>query len=57
MWKDHLVSVTPNSIRDGKVYIHHMSPSGGKYVLLGLFAETRYRDLKVDADHRKGDNR
>lgn len=29
VWKDHLVSVTPNSIRDGKVYIHHMSPSGG----------------------------
>ena len=51
------MSVTPNSIRDGKVYIHHMSPSGGKYVLLCLFAETRYRDLKVDADHRKGDNR
>ncbi|XP_045141520.1 inter-alpha-trypsin inhibitor heavy chain H5, partial [Echinops telfairi] len=28
VWKDHLVSVTPNNIRDGKVYIHHMSPSG-----------------------------
>nr|KAF6500463.1 inter-alpha-trypsin inhibitor heavy chain 5 [Molossus molossus] len=29
VWKDHLVSVTPNNIRDGKVYIHHMSPTGG----------------------------
>uniref|UniRef100_A0A8D0WHX4 Inter-alpha-trypsin inhibitor heavy chain H5 n=1 Tax=Sus scrofa TaxID=9823 RepID=A0A8D0WHX4_PIG len=29
VWKDHLVSVTPNNVRDGKVYIHHMSPSGG----------------------------
>ncbi|XP_028933734.1 inter-alpha-trypsin inhibitor heavy chain H5 isoform X1 [Ornithorhynchus anatinus] len=29
VWKDQLVPVTPNSIRDGKVYIHHMSPSGG----------------------------
>ncbi|KAK2491994.1 hypothetical protein MC885_004730, partial [Smutsia gigantea] len=29
VWKDHLVSVTPNNIRDGKVYIHHMSPNGG----------------------------
>lgn len=30
VWKDHLVSVTPDNIRDGKVYIHHMSPTGGK---------------------------
>lgn len=30
VWKDHLVAVTPDSIRDGKVYIHHMSPTGGK---------------------------
>ncbi|XP_021798722.2 inter-alpha-trypsin inhibitor heavy chain H5 isoform X2 [Papio anubis] len=29
VWKDHLISVTPDSIRDGKVYIHHMSPTGG----------------------------
>ncbi|XP_004480128.2 inter-alpha-trypsin inhibitor heavy chain H5 [Dasypus novemcinctus] len=29
VWKDHLVSVTPRSVRDGKVYIHHMSPTGG----------------------------
>ncbi|XP_058388838.1 inter-alpha-trypsin inhibitor heavy chain H5 [Diceros bicornis minor] len=29
VWKDHLVSVTPENIRDGKVYIHHMSPTGG----------------------------
>ncbi|XP_046534683.1 inter-alpha-trypsin inhibitor heavy chain H5 [Equus quagga] len=29
VWKDHLVSVTPDSVRDGKVYIHHMSPTGG----------------------------
>ncbi|XP_043420246.1 inter-alpha-trypsin inhibitor heavy chain H5 [Prionailurus bengalensis] len=29
VWKDHLVSVTPDNVRDGKVYIHHMSPSGG----------------------------
>uniref|UniRef100_A0A8C3YRF8 Inter-alpha-trypsin inhibitor heavy chain 5 n=1 Tax=Catagonus wagneri TaxID=51154 RepID=A0A8C3YRF8_9CETA len=29
VWKDHLVSVTPNNIRDSKVYIHHLSPSGG----------------------------
>ncbi|XP_015991889.2 inter-alpha-trypsin inhibitor heavy chain H5 isoform X2 [Rousettus aegyptiacus] len=29
VWKDHLVAVTPDSIRDGKVYIHHMSPTGG----------------------------
>ncbi|XP_075408523.1 inter-alpha-trypsin inhibitor heavy chain H5 [Tenrec ecaudatus] len=29
VWKDHLVSVTPDNIRDGKIYIHHMSPSGG----------------------------
>ncbi|XP_004379790.2 inter-alpha-trypsin inhibitor heavy chain H5 [Trichechus manatus latirostris] len=29
VWKDHLVSVTPDNIRDGKVYIHHMSPAGG----------------------------
>ncbi|XP_032737523.1 inter-alpha-trypsin inhibitor heavy chain H5 [Lontra canadensis] len=29
VWKDHLVSVTPDNVRDGKVYIHHMSPTGG----------------------------
>nr|XP_035162585.2 inter-alpha-trypsin inhibitor heavy chain H5 isoform X3 [Callithrix jacchus] len=29
VWKDHLISVTPDSVRDGKVYIHHMSPTGG----------------------------
>ncbi|XP_037702418.1 inter-alpha-trypsin inhibitor heavy chain H5 [Choloepus didactylus] len=29
VWKDHLVSATPDSVRDGKVYIHHMSPTGG----------------------------
>ncbi|XP_062066931.1 inter-alpha-trypsin inhibitor heavy chain H5 [Lepus europaeus] len=29
VWKDNLISVTPNSIRDGKIYIHHMSPTGG----------------------------
>ncbi|XP_006150108.1 inter-alpha-trypsin inhibitor heavy chain H5 isoform X1 [Tupaia chinensis] len=29
VWKDHLISVTPDNIRDGKVYIHHMSPTGG----------------------------
>ncbi|KAL2761505.1 inter-alpha-trypsin inhibitor heavy chain H5 isoform 3 precursor [Daubentonia madagascariensis] len=29
VWKDHLIPVTPDSIRDGKVYIHHMSPTGG----------------------------
>ncbi|XP_004691154.1 PREDICTED: inter-alpha-trypsin inhibitor heavy chain H5 [Condylura cristata] len=29
VWKDHLVSVTPDNIRDAKIYIHHMSPSGG----------------------------
>uniref|UniRef100_A0A673TSD3 Inter-alpha-trypsin inhibitor heavy chain 5 n=1 Tax=Suricata suricatta TaxID=37032 RepID=A0A673TSD3_SURSU len=29
VWQDHLVSVTPDNVRDGKVYIHHMSPSGG----------------------------
>uniref|UniRef100_G1RMC2 Inter-alpha-trypsin inhibitor heavy chain 5 n=1 Tax=Nomascus leucogenys TaxID=61853 RepID=G1RMC2_NOMLE len=29
VWKDYLISVTPDSIRDGKVYIHHMSPTGG----------------------------
>lgn len=29
VWKDYLISVTPNNIRDGKVYIHHMSPNGG----------------------------
>ncbi|XP_019593822.2 inter-alpha-trypsin inhibitor heavy chain H5 [Rhinolophus sinicus] len=29
VWKDHLVSVTPDNIRDAKVYIHHMSPTGG----------------------------
>ncbi|XP_075853598.1 inter-alpha-trypsin inhibitor heavy chain H5 [Microcebus murinus] len=29
VWKDHLIPVTPDNIRDGKVYIHHMSPSGG----------------------------
>ncbi|XP_055002656.1 inter-alpha-trypsin inhibitor heavy chain H5 isoform X2 [Sorex araneus] len=29
VWKDHLVPVTPDSVRDGKVYIHHMTPSGG----------------------------
>lgn len=29
VWKDHLVPVTPDNIRDGKIYIHHMSPTGG----------------------------
>ncbi|KAM4812824.1 inter-alpha-trypsin inhibitor heavy chain H5 isoform X2 [Urocitellus parryii] len=29
VWKDHLLSVTPLNIRDGKIHIHHMSPSGG----------------------------
>ncbi|KAI5760362.1 ITIH5 [Gulo gulo luscus] len=29
VWKDHLVSVTPDNVRDGKIYIHHMSPTGG----------------------------
>ncbi|XP_077025580.1 inter-alpha-trypsin inhibitor heavy chain H5 [Tamandua tetradactyla] len=29
VWKDHLVSATPDNVRDGKVYIHHMSPTGG----------------------------
>ncbi|XP_040824232.1 inter-alpha-trypsin inhibitor heavy chain H5 [Ochotona curzoniae] len=29
VWKDQLISVTPNNIRDGKIYIHHMSPTGG----------------------------
>ncbi|XP_047597876.1 inter-alpha-trypsin inhibitor heavy chain H5 isoform X1 [Lutra lutra] len=29
VWKNHLVSVTPDNVRDGKVYIHHMSPTGG----------------------------
>ncbi|XP_007933667.1 inter-alpha-trypsin inhibitor heavy chain H5 [Orycteropus afer afer] len=29
VWKDHLVTVTSKNIRDGKVYIHHMSPNGG----------------------------
>ncbi|XP_019500074.1 PREDICTED: inter-alpha-trypsin inhibitor heavy chain H5 [Hipposideros armiger] len=29
VWQDHLVSVTPDNIRDAKVYIHHMSPTGG----------------------------
>uniref|UniRef100_A0A8C8Z8P1 Inter-alpha-trypsin inhibitor heavy chain 5 n=1 Tax=Prolemur simus TaxID=1328070 RepID=A0A8C8Z8P1_PROSS len=29
VWKDHLIAVTPDHVRDGKVYIHHMSPTGG----------------------------
>ncbi|XP_021570903.1 inter-alpha-trypsin inhibitor heavy chain H5 [Carlito syrichta] len=29
VWKDHLIPVTPDSVRDGKIYIHHMSPTGG----------------------------
>uniref|UniRef100_H0XCT5 Inter-alpha-trypsin inhibitor heavy chain 5 n=2 Tax=Otolemur garnettii TaxID=30611 RepID=H0XCT5_OTOGA len=29
VWKDHVIPVTPDHIRDGKVYIHHMSPTGG----------------------------
>ncbi|XP_060048117.1 inter-alpha-trypsin inhibitor heavy chain H5 [Erinaceus europaeus] len=29
VWQDQLVPVTPDSIRDAKVYIHHMSPTGG----------------------------
>ncbi|XP_036617168.1 inter-alpha-trypsin inhibitor heavy chain H5 isoform X1 [Trichosurus vulpecula] len=29
VWQDRLVSVTPNNIRDSKVYIHHMTPTGG----------------------------
>ncbi|XP_044534995.1 inter-alpha-trypsin inhibitor heavy chain H5 [Gracilinanus agilis] len=29
VWQDRLVSVTLNNIRDSKVYIHHMTPTGG----------------------------
>ncbi|XP_069314768.1 inter-alpha-trypsin inhibitor heavy chain H5 [Eulemur rufifrons] len=29
VWKDHVIPVTPDNVRDGKVYIHHMSPTGG----------------------------
>ncbi|XP_051856121.1 inter-alpha-trypsin inhibitor heavy chain H5 isoform X1 [Antechinus flavipes] len=29
VWQNHLVPVTPNNIRDSKVYIHHMTPTGG----------------------------
>ncbi|KAJ8788868.1 hypothetical protein J1605_005164 [Eschrichtius robustus] len=44
VWKDHLVSVTPNNIRDGKVYIHHMSPTGGKRA--SCFAHSPRRDTQ-----------
>lgn len=44
VWKDHLVSVTPDNVRDGKVYIHHMSPSGGKCE--SLFPRWPRRDNK-----------
>ncbi|XP_011357960.1 inter-alpha-trypsin inhibitor heavy chain H5 [Pteropus vampyrus] len=42
VWKDHLVAVTPDSIRDGKVYIHHMSPTGvqGHVTDAGMFSRT-----------------
>ncbi|XP_012520361.1 PREDICTED: inter-alpha-trypsin inhibitor heavy chain H5 [Propithecus coquereli] len=29
VWKDHLIPVTPDNVRDGKIYIHHLSPTGG----------------------------
>ncbi|KAK7821082.1 hypothetical protein U0070_020444 [Myodes glareolus] len=28
-WKDHLLPVTPENIRNGKLYIYHLSPTGG----------------------------
>ncbi|XP_032740720.1 inter-alpha-trypsin inhibitor heavy chain H5 [Rattus rattus] len=29
MWKDHLLPVTPDNIRNGKIYMYHLSPTGG----------------------------
>ncbi|XP_040611468.1 inter-alpha-trypsin inhibitor heavy chain H5 isoform X2 [Mesocricetus auratus] len=29
VWKDRLLPVTPDSIRNGKLYIYHLSPTGG----------------------------
>ncbi|XP_008823348.1 inter-alpha-trypsin inhibitor heavy chain H5 [Nannospalax galili] len=29
VWKDHLLPVTPDNVRDGKIYIYHLSPTGG----------------------------
>ncbi|XP_051050787.1 inter-alpha-trypsin inhibitor heavy chain H5 [Phodopus roborovskii] len=29
VWKDHLLPVTPDNIRNGKLYIYHLSPTGG----------------------------
>ncbi|XP_055449807.1 inter-alpha-trypsin inhibitor heavy chain H5 [Psammomys obesus] len=29
MWKDRLVPVTPENIRNGKLYMYHLSPTGG----------------------------
>ncbi|KAL1785023.1 inter-alpha-trypsin inhibitor heavy chain H5 [Sigmodon hispidus] len=29
VWKDHLLPVTPENIRNGKLYIYHLSPTGG----------------------------
>ncbi|XP_042542148.1 inter-alpha-trypsin inhibitor heavy chain H5 [Dipodomys spectabilis] len=29
VWKDRLIPVTPENVRDGKLYIFHLSPTGG----------------------------
>uniref|UniRef100_A0A8C8TXW8 Inter-alpha-trypsin inhibitor, heavy chain 5 n=1 Tax=Peromyscus maniculatus bairdii TaxID=230844 RepID=A0A8C8TXW8_PERMB len=29
VWKDHLLPVTPDNIRNSKLYIYHLSPTGG----------------------------
>ncbi|XP_048223497.1 inter-alpha-trypsin inhibitor heavy chain H5-like [Perognathus longimembris pacificus] len=29
VWKDRLIQVTPENVRDGKLYIFHLSPTGG----------------------------
>uniref|UniRef100_A0A250Y668 Inter-alpha-trypsin inhibitor heavy chain H5 n=2 Tax=Castor canadensis TaxID=51338 RepID=A0A250Y668_CASCN len=29
VWKNHLIPVTPENVRDGKLYIFHLSPTGG----------------------------
>nr|XP_044990894.1 inter-alpha-trypsin inhibitor heavy chain H5 [Jaculus jaculus] len=29
VWKDHLLPATPDNVRDGKIYIYHLSPTGG----------------------------
>ncbi|XP_021071332.1 inter-alpha-trypsin inhibitor heavy chain H5 [Mus pahari] len=36
MWKDHLLPVTPDNIRNGKIYMYHLSPTGGTDINGGL---------------------